>query len=159
MMVGVAQPGVANVPVAGDAVATGDSRCAADGRAALAFIADVLGMHRQRCARDGIALPPAVEAAWLVATRRQAPPQLASADRLSHVLCVTYEQAGQRLSVSKRSVERLIRSGALPSVEIGGTPRIRVADLIAYVERRPLRPVDRVDSSPVASFPARAANS
>lgn len=38
------------------------------------------------------------------------------------------------LSVSRTKVYELVRSGALPSVRIGGARRVRGADLAAYVD-------------------------
>lgn len=38
------------------------------------------------------------------------------------------------LSLSRTKVYELVRSGTLPSVRIGGTRRVRGADLTAYVE-------------------------
>lgn len=38
------------------------------------------------------------------------------------------------LSLSRTKVYELVRSGALPSVRIGGTRRVRGADLAAYVD-------------------------
>jgi excisionase family DNA binding protein len=93
-----------------------------------------------------------LEAAWLLATGRQEPPELACPAHLPDIAAVRYADAARRLSVSERTIERLVRSGDLPTVAIGGSPRIRVTDLTAYVERRPIRPAVRgVDSSAEAA--------
>ena len=48
-------------------------------------------------------------------------------------LTLSYDRAADRLGVSRSTVQRLVRSGALPVVDVGGAPRLRVADLEEYV--------------------------
>ena len=45
-----------------------------------------------------------------------------------------YRAAADRLSVSDRTVRRLVKRGDLPAVDIGGCRRIRTTDLAAYVD-------------------------
>jgi excisionase family DNA binding protein len=53
-----------------------------------------------------------------------------------HGLLMNYTTAAQRLDVSERTIRRLVNSGRLPVVCIGGARRIRVTDLEAFVEAR-----------------------
>lgn len=46
---------------------------------------------------------------------------------------LTYDQAAERLAVSKRQVRRLVECGAIPFVQIGGSVRIVAAALVAYI--------------------------
>ena len=48
-------------------------------------------------------------------------------------LTLSYDRAADRLGVSRSTVQRLVRSGAIPVVNVGGAPRLRVADLEDYV--------------------------
>ena len=50
-------------------------------------------------------------------------------------LLVGVDEAARMLSLSKRSVQQLIYLGELPSVLIGRCRRIRIDDLVAFVER------------------------
>lgn len=50
-------------------------------------------------------------------------------------LLVSKGDAARLLSVSLRTVDRLISSGRLPVIHIDGASRIRLADLSSYVER------------------------
>lgn len=49
-------------------------------------------------------------------------------------LLVTKKEAAERLSVSVRTIHRLVAGGMLPQVHIGSLPRFRVRDLEAYVQ-------------------------
>ena len=120
-------------------MAAEDRRLPPDGHVVLAYVGVLLGECRQRSVRNGLAWSVQLEAAWLLATGRQEPPEFGSGSHLPDVVAVTYSEAARRLSVSERTVERLIGSGALPAVAIGGCPRIRATDLTAYVEGRPVR--------------------
>jgi excisionase family DNA binding protein len=127
---------------------------AADRDVVLAYVGVLLTESRQRCRRNGLSWPNQLEAAWLIATGRQGPPELDSGSRSSEVVAMTYAAAARRLSVGERTVQRLVRSGALSTVDIGGCPRIRVADLVGYIERRPLRAAAcGADSSVAAGSP------
>jgi excisionase family DNA binding protein len=46
---------------------------------------------------------------------------------------LTYRQAADALAISESSVKRLVSSGELTAVHIGGAARVRLADLDAYV--------------------------
>lgn len=48
---------------------------------------------------------------------------------------MTADGAGERLSLSRAAIYRLIRRGTIPSVKIGRARRIRVADLQAFTDR------------------------
>ena len=52
------------------------------------------------------------------------------------ILSMTYKDVAQRLRLSERTVRRLVAAGELKVVRIGGAPRVRVADLLEYVESR-----------------------
>jgi excisionase family DNA binding protein len=138
-------------------LAAEDGQPSPEERVVLVYVGVLLTECRRRFQRNGVSWPVQLEAAWLLATGRQKPPELDRPDHSADVVAMTYAEAARRLSVSGRTVERLVRSGALPTVGIGGCPRIRVGDLVGYVERRPLRPVDRLDSSVVAGCSGRAA--
>lgn len=86
--------------------------------------------------RDGYPAPPELlELLRTVAdSRRQPAPELAvpstSGDGEAMPLAVTYEEAGRMLSVSERTVQRLVSAGVLPTVEVGAQGRrISVADI------------------------------
>ena len=48
-------------------------------------------------------------------------------------LCLDYRSAGAVLGVSERTTRRLVHDGVLPSVKVGGCPRVRLADLVEFV--------------------------
>jgi excisionase family DNA binding protein len=54
---------------------------------------------------------------------------------MSDELLVSLDEAGRRLSLSRRSVQGLIYSSELRSLKIGRCRRIAVTELEAYVER------------------------
>jgi excisionase family DNA binding protein len=85
--------------------------------------------------RDGRHWHPAVESIRLLANSGQFGSQLDGIPNLNDDrLVLTYEDAGRRLSVSERTVKRLVASGELPAVKIGGSSRVTVDDLDAYVQ-------------------------
>lgn len=95
-----------------------------------------------RWARDnGIQLPEAVrrlpEVAHQEASEGQGGPSFPSLDELAHGGVVpealTYEAAAAFLGVSRTTLKRLVASGALPLVSVGGPKRIRRADLTEYL--------------------------
>lgn len=49
---------------------------------------------------------------------------------------LTPDEVGQRLSVSRSMVYKLVRVGELPAVYVGRLPRIAETDLAAYIERQ-----------------------
>ncbi len=57
----------------------------------------------------------------------------------------TLADAAAALSVSRSKVYELVRSGALPSVRIGGSRRVRGEDLAGYVDA-----LQRVSAAPLA---------
>jgi excisionase family DNA binding protein len=58
--------------------------------------------------------------------------RLAEADLVTP-MTLTYEQAATVLNCSVRHVKRLAAKGDLPTVDVGGLARIRVADLDQFV--------------------------
>ena len=50
---------------------------------------------------------------------------------------LTLKQVAVVLGLSERSVRRIIQAGDLPAIRIGGSPRIRSADLRAYLDGAP----------------------
>ena len=49
---------------------------------------------------------------------------------------LTPDEVGQRLSVSRSMVYKLVRVGELPAIYVGRLPRIAEPDLVAYIERQ-----------------------
>ncbi len=103
--------------------------------ALLKYVARELGDLRRRYRQDGLHWPPELESLrLLVASSGQARPILDVDADPSEALAVTYDAAAKRLSVSPRTVRRLVASGELPRVDIGGRPRITTADIDAFVK-------------------------
>jgi len=102
-----------------------------------------LSGHVRRLHLDGLAVPREVEelTSFLVqiARTRQFPPLAASGPRTGHDapmpdrLLVTKGEVAERLSVSVRTIERLVATGRLPQVYVEHSARFRVKDLEAYV--------------------------
>lgn len=68
---------------------------------------------------------------------------------MTEPLLLGLDEAARCLALSKRTVQGLVYAGDLPSVSIGRSRRIAVADLADYVERLRLdRPTDRNDRQP-----------
>ena len=64
------------------------------------------------------------------------PPFLPPVDVASQVappLLLRVSEVGNQLGLSRASVQRLLTTGALPSVQIGRSRRVRYADLVIYV--------------------------
>ena len=59
-------------------------------------------------------------------------PQRELLDRL-----LTLKDVALILSLSERSVRRIIQAGDFPAIRIGGSPRIRSADLRTYLDGAP----------------------
>jgi len=111
-------------------------------RGRLAYVTRELTDFRRRCREGGYAWPVGLEAALAVASGasgRQGAPNLASMVDGSEDHCMTYAAVAERLAVSERTVDRLVASGALPTVDVGGSARVRAADLAAYVAGLPMR--------------------
>lgn len=118
-----------------------------DGREVLvlAHLARALSRHLSECRADGLPVPPEVQAlgSYLKAFAvlvRQAESEGAAGDAAGHgagmasaPLLRDKRSAAHVLGVSLSTLERLIRSGALPAVKVGGATRIRQTDLDAYV--------------------------
>jgi excisionase family DNA binding protein len=116
-------------------------------------IALALYQYLRRLHREGLRTPAGVEelTGLLVdlsrarqvasgdAAERRLPPNAARRHTMTHHapvpdrLLVTKTEAAERLSVSVRTVERLVATGSLPQVHVGRLPRFRVSDLEAYV--------------------------
>lgn len=47
---------------------------------------------------------------------------------------LTIEQVAERLTCSRRTVERLLSEGALPVVRVRRSPRVAASDVQAYLE-------------------------
>lgn len=54
---------------------------------------------------------------------------------MTDVLLLRVEEAAERLGLKRSATYVLIQSGRLPSVKIGGSRRVAVADLAEFVER------------------------
>ena len=46
---------------------------------------------------------------------------------------MTYDEVAERLSVSKRQVERIVSEGAIRPIYIGSAPRVTDRELEAYI--------------------------
>lgn len=105
-------------------------------------LAVALRQHQEWAARSGMALPQELaqlQAALTTrATRGQDGTPLEDLWSVRHgqdmaPRLVTYANAARLLSVHERTVKRLVASGDLPVVRIGGAARIRTADLDDYI--------------------------
>jgi excisionase family DNA binding protein len=52
----------------------------------------------------------------------------------SSKLCVTNREAAQLLSCSLRTIEKMVAEGSLHSVKLGRSRRIRMSDLVRFVD-------------------------
>ena len=114
-----------------------------------AHVATALRAHVAWCGHEGIAVPDDVAALLTYARRsdtdRLGATDVRSDDALAHAvamnqaLAVSYAAAASRIGVSKRTIERLVAAGDLPTIDVGGAQRIRTADLAAYVDALPAR--------------------
>jgi excisionase family DNA binding protein len=91
-------------------------------------------------------------------SRSTHPPSFLRQDRLAagarRTQLTPYAEAARRLAISERTIERLVRSGALPTADIGGCSKIRATELVGYIERRPFGPLGcGADSSGAAGSP------
>jgi excisionase family DNA binding protein len=94
----------------------------------LRYIAAQLTYLKRVYQRNSQWWPPALEAIRLLANGGQSRPEFDG-----DVWAYDYEAVGKRLSLSVRSVRRLVASGLLPTVSIGGSTRITRDDLEAFV--------------------------
>lgn len=53
--------------------------------------------------------------------------------QISHVTLYTIPKVSALLSLDRRTVDRFIASGKLPSLKVGGARRVRLADLEEFV--------------------------
>jgi excisionase family DNA binding protein len=114
-------------------------------------VAVAIDLHAKTCRANGMPFPPELadlaKTCWRHAkgdSDRQEPTSLAELSREVQggpvVLLVDVSEAAEMLGVSSRQVERLVASGALPSVKVGASRRIRRSDLEAFVASLPPSP-------------------
>ena len=103
-------------------------------------LAAALQAHARRCRRDALPVPAPLLAllAGLVAsdghTRPRFDPIGVDGDHDGVTpLMLSYRDAADALSVSERSVRRLVATERLPAVDVGGSRRIRTSDLVSFV--------------------------
>jgi excisionase family DNA binding protein len=120
-------------------------------------LAEVLARHRRRLRADGVAMSPEMHSleevmgllARFLARNRQEPTILDTVEDAVHAggmaLVVDFEECATELKVSRRTVERLARDGVLPTVSVGGRPRVRSSDLSAFVAGLEPRSVPKGD--------------
>lgn len=110
-----------------------------------------LELHERTCRANGVALPDELKMcigwAWQIAkgdSDRQEPTPLAflaamAEGRPVKPILLSIADAAAAIAVSERQIERLIASGDLASVKVGGSRRIHAADLEDFATnlRRP----------------------
>lgn len=108
-----------------------------------AHLARALDAHMRSCRINGWAVPPSVAQLAVALAARSGQERSPDAVELpvaeSGVMSLTLGDTGRLLSVSERTVRRLVSSGDLPSVSIGGCKRITrraVEDFLASKEKR-----------------------
>jgi excisionase family DNA binding protein len=88
-------------------------------------------------------LDPVARLRWLLAHDGLRRPEVVqgngSDDDPVVTLTLAYEDVARSLRVSPRTVRRMAKAGELPVVEVGGMPRVRVRDLVDYVDGLPVR--------------------
>jgi len=112
-------------------------------RELLAHIAVALSRYEKEAKREGRFVPPELdlilEFVMDCATPRQdATPlgdgeNLVDAESMTNHPVLTKREAAASLRIHVRSLERLIASGALSSVRVAGSTRVRRTDLDAYI--------------------------
>jgi len=116
-----------------------------DNRADALHFATALELHARTCRANGLVLPVSLAGfaarCWEVArgdSDRQEPTPLAELVTILHgppmQLLLAVADVAKLLDISKRSTERLIADGTLPSVTIGANRRVRRQDVEAYVD-------------------------
>ncbi|MDQ3756498.1 MAG: helix-turn-helix domain-containing protein [Actinomycetota bacterium] len=112
---------------------------------ALSVALDLLTEAERRARRDGGRLPTAyrnVRDALKHVTGRQgattldASGEAGEGDAMTPLL-LDYEEVADSLHLSRRTVERLAKTGELPVVRVAGKPRVRRDDLVSYVAGLP----------------------
>ena len=103
-----------------------------------AHLARAIDSHRHWCRVNALAVPPllhqmsvALAASGVQSRPADAPPLPASDHR---VMAFTYDDAAAVLSVSARSIRRLVAVGELPAISIGGSKRITRDALADYLK-------------------------
>ena len=116
-----------------------------DGRAPelVRHLTAALSLHVRNLRQTGAAVPAEVEdlAGFLTRCVRMRPnatpvdggSDAAHSRRVADRLLVTKGEAAERLSVSVRTIERLVAAGRLPLVHVERAARFRVSDLETYV--------------------------
>jgi excisionase family DNA binding protein len=109
----------------------------------VAALRRALALLARRCRDDGHKMPAGLAAIVAMTEQDNTGPPRPSVDLGHHPgdvgpvtpLAVDYEDAARMVGVSSRQVRRLVSSGAIPVVHIGGagSPRIRLVDLEAYL--------------------------
>jgi excisionase family DNA binding protein len=108
-------------------------------------LTSAVAMHARHCRDGGLELPAELQqlaaTCWRIARGESKRTEANSLDelvalldgaRVPRLLC-TITEAAKTLQVSERQVEKLVASGALPSVLIARSRRIRLADLEQFV--------------------------
>jgi excisionase family DNA binding protein len=118
-----------------------------------------LARHIRQLRKDGLPVPEELDelVVSLQRPQRHRPEttvrgfdfRAAPRERLSGQLLVTKAEAARRLSVSVRTVERLVTAGRLPMVHVERAARLRVSDLETFV--RNLRDEQTPPDHPVAN--------
>jgi excisionase family DNA binding protein len=121
----------------------------------VAHLALAMTRYARDLRRDRLSVPPTIDelAALLMSCARSCPPTTKMDDEepttqdgtVPGPLLITKAEAGEYLSVSIRTVERLISAGKLPLVHVEGAARLRVVDVEAYVDS--LTPAESARSS------------
>jgi excisionase family DNA binding protein len=120
-----------------------------------AHVAAALALWRQRLRSDHLVAPAGFDELLVAATAharpRQATPDVDEVARLAQsrpmALMLTKEATAEALTVSPRTVDRLIADGRLAAVKVGHATRVRVEDLSRYVgSLEPASPADDVSS-------------
>lgn len=111
----------------------------------LAHLAIAVSLHEKNARRSSLVVPSELLAlrdiALSLATERQAAPPVEPVavraddeDMPRDTILLTKRDAAAHLRVSVRTVDRLVASGALPTVTVSSSTRIRRCDLEEYVD-------------------------
>jgi excisionase family DNA binding protein len=109
---------------------------------ARAHVARALDAHVRWCAVNAIPVPRDVRALRVALSasdgreRTKVDGGGIDGDDGGCAFLLSPEQVAHRLGVSPRSVRRLLGSGELPSVKIGGARRVAADDIVNYIEAR-----------------------
>ena len=95
--------------------------------------------HLCWCRTNGYAFPDNLAQFALLVDRdgQERPNQTSDADLVDAApvaIALTYDEAGRVLSVSPRTVRRMVVDGTLPAITIGRSRRIHREDLVAYAD-------------------------